>query len=168
MVRGSAKGSWLRVWDACKLKIPANCTWFWWESLFFSSCKLISELPKERSWTRCLFRISSCREVGEFQEMTCHDFWVFLPINRIPCSALKIGKNGCRSSHMDTPFTTNIFIAFTNVKLHFLLNEICPPTEVSTVATLGEESWWRKSSIHHQAAPKTFQFQSLRIQTRER
>ena len=98
-------------------------------------------------------------------------------VARIPCSALKIGKNGCRSSHMDTPFTTNIFIAFTNVKLHLLLNEICPPTEVSschfwggillTENAVGCFSFfrclhcWMKSSIHHQA-PKTLQFQSLR------
>ena len=94
-------------------------------------------LSRKVSFKKWLIMISGWRPIKK--PVISSDF-----VARIPCSALKIGKNGCRSSHMDTPFTTNIFIAFTNVKLHLLLNEICPPTEVS-IATFGEESWWPKT-----------------------
>ena len=93
-------------------------------------------LSQKVSFKKWLVMISGWRPIKK--PVISSDF-----VARIPCSALKIGKNGCRSSHMDTPFTTNIFIAFTNVKLHLLLNALCPRTEVS-IATFGEDPGDRK------------------------
>ena len=101
---------------------------------------------------RCLLRISSCREkwvsrndlswFGEDPSRS-RSYLLILWLASL-CSALKIAKNWCRSFEMDTPFTTNIFIAFTKWNSTCCWMRSVPQLKYQ-VATFGEESWWPKT-----------------------